>query len=462
MRSLAPASFSYATLPPRQIIRRTANSYRVNPATDNGAIIMMNYLQFSSASVYAPPVSSVPDGFYIYIMNAGTSGTVTFYTTPDWIDANWSTLTSFSIYPGEGVEFIASNSGQSNWFTSFSRATKMYAESIYGAWSRPVASGSTAVAIGTNSFATSSGSIAVGSQTQSSGVDSFAGGRAANCAGNYSSAIGGNSAANGSYVPNAANGSVALGGSYTAGTDSMSAVSTNNTSTYGANGISSIALGYLSKATGSYATAIGPSSVASGQGSLAIGGNGSVTASALGAVAIGGGVVNAGANAAAQSSVAIGDWAHVPTVIGKYAFSSNGAYVQGGTQAGLLVCRAVTSDATPTVMKTDTAAASTTNQQTLPNNSAYAFDGLIVARQAASLGTSSAAWQISGLIRRESTAATTILIASTVTAISNVPGWTITLSADTTNGALAITATGAVAANVRWVATINTSEVIYA
>jgi hypothetical protein len=69
---------------------------------------------------------------------------------------------------------------------------------------------------------------------------------------------------------------------------------------------------------------------------------------------------------------------------------------------------------------------------------------------------------VEGLIRREATAGTTTLVASTVTAIDNTPGWTLALSADTTNGGLAVTATGAAATNIRWVATIQTSEVTYA
>jgi hypothetical protein len=69
---------------------------------------------------------------------------------------------------------------------------------------------------------------------------------------------------------------------------------------------------------------------------------------------------------------------------------------------------------------------------------------------------------VEGLIRREANAASTVLVASTVTAIDNTPGWTLALSGNTTNGGLAITATGAAATNIRWVATIQTSEVTYA
>jgi hypothetical protein len=66
------------------------------------------------------------------------------------------------------------------------------------------------------------------------------------------------------------------------------------------------------------------------------------------------------------------------------------------------------------------------------------------------------------LIRREGSAGTTTLVASTVTAIDNTPSWALALSADTTNGGLKIEATGAAATNIRWVATVQTSEVTYA
>jgi hypothetical protein len=66
------------------------------------------------------------------------------------------------------------------------------------------------------------------------------------------------------------------------------------------------------------------------------------------------------------------------------------------------------------------------------------------------------------LIRREGSAGTTVLVNSALTIIDNTPGWNLALSADTTNGGLAVTFTGAAATNIRAVATINTSEVTYA
>jgi len=129
-------------------------------------------------------------------------------------------------------------------------------------------------------------------------------------------------------------------------------------------------------------------------------------------------------------------------------------------QAGILVVVAATTDATPKVLTSNKAGANINNQVILPNNSAYAFHGTIVARQQASLGTGCAAWKIEGLIRREGSAGTTVLVNSATTILDNTPAWGMILSADTTNGGLAITVIGA-ATNIRWVATINTSEVTY-
>lgn len=245
-----------------------------------------------------------------------------------------------------------------------------------------------------------------------------------------------------------ANRAIALSNSYASGTDSFAAVIATNTSTYGAQATSAIAIGLFAKA--------------SGNGAIAIGGYGGVIASGNGSIAIGGGYNITGASAAARNSVAIGDGASVPTTTGKYNLSADYPFVAGAAQHGVVVLVVATTGASATVLSSDGAAAGASNQLILPNNSAYTFSILVVARQSAAGGTASASWQITGLIRREGTAASTTLVASTVTTISNVPAWTIAVTADTTNGGLTITATGAASTNIRWVATAQTSEVTYA
>ena len=134
----------------------------------------------------------------------------------------------------------------------------------------------------------------------------------------------------------------------------------------------------------------------------------------------------------------------------------------GDSQQGTFILRSDTTDATPEALTTNNSTAGTTNQIILPNNSAYAFHGTIVARQQASVGTASAAWKIEGLIRRENGVGTTVLVNSATTVLDNTPAWGMALTADTANGGLKIEVTGAASTNIRWVATINTSEVTYA
>jgi len=193
-------------------------------------------------------------------------------------------------------------------------------------------------------------------------------------------------------------------------------------------------------------------------------------ATAESAIALGTGVYATGAfsaaignyaSATAAYSLALGNHSHTESYIGKKAYASGRFSGTGDAQTGTFVLRSDTTDATPEALTTNNSTAGTTNQIILPNNSAYAFHGTIVARQQASAGTACAAWKIEGLIRREGSAGTTVLVNSATTILDNTPAWGMNLSADTTNGGLKIEVTGAAATNIRWVATINTSEVTY-
>lgn len=189
-------------------------------------------------------------------------------------------------------------------------------------------------------------------------------------------------------------------------------------------GISAAALGYTAAASGNYSCALGYGPNASGAYSVAF-----------------------GAGNAAQKT--------------KYAFG-NGVS-GGGAQLGMLIVLGLTTNATPVVLTSDYLAAGTTNQIVIGDACAFVFNILVVARQKSSDGSASAAWKIEGLIRRETGAATTAIVGTpTTTVISNVPGWSIAVSADTTNGALAVTATGAASTNIGWSAEADTNEIYYA
>lgn len=378
---------------------------------DLGAII--NCSGVSSFTVSLTAAATLGSGFNVWIWNNTTTTAMVVTIDPngaETIDGR----TTIVLNQGEGTQIVCDGT---NWQTGDKKTMRGYAENYVATNTRPVATGSN---------------------------------------------------------------SIAIGNSYASGTDAFAAAIGNNTSTYGATSTGSVSFGSLTKSSSLYSLAIGGQfTIASGQNSFAVGQSANASGSssiAIGysaqstgtnSVAIGNLSALSGPSASREASTAIGPGA-VSSVDGKLAYASGeqiaaSTYVLG-LQHGIVVLRNQTTGATATALISSPtyAAAGSTNQVILPNNSAFAFDGIVVARQQAAGGTASAAWSVSGLIRREGTAASTTLVTSTVTAISNVPGWTLALSADTTNGCLAVTATGAAATNIRWVATIRSSEAIYA
>ena len=318
---------------------------------------------------------------------------------------------------------------------------------------------------GTSPTVTGNDSVAIGDSCVASGHDSFAAGYLATAAGAQSVALGVANVSSGTSNGAAALGyfatvgagqsGVALGRSYTSGNHALAAAISSNSSSYGATGSNSIAMGYQCKSSAdSSSVALGRQSIASANFSCAIGKG--ATASATNAFAF-----CDSATASGFRSVALGR-SSTQGISGKH---SRGAYIfssVGDAQEGKYVLLSDTTDATAEALTTTNGAASATNQVVLPNNSAYAFHGTIVARQQAADGTACAAWKVEGLIRREGSAGTTVLVNSATTVLDNTPNWGMALSADTTNGCLKIEATGAAATDIRWVATIHTSEVTYA
>jgi trimeric autotransporter adhesin len=283
------------------------------------------------------------------------------------------------------------------------------------------ASGSSSVALGHTARATAQFAVGIGYQSDALSTGSLAAGF------NAQTATGSNA--------------TALTNSRASGADSFAAAIANNTATYGATGANSVAIGYQAKAsafsgfafgyqnqsTANYAVTVGRNNVGSSSYSLAIGYEATTRATPSIAFAAG-------------------------------SFSG----IAGQHQSSMFALRARTTDATPRVLNSDGGTGGSTNDQIiLPNNAAFAFHGTIVARQQASAGTASAAWKIEGLIRREGSAGTTVLVNSATTVLDNTPAWGMALSADTTNGGLAITVTGAAATNIAWNGNIHTSEVTY-
>lgn len=456
--SSAPTSSSTLT-----IDNKTA-TYTV-VAADAGKVINVTS---GSPTINLDPAATLGRGFNVTIWN--NSATATDTTTIDPSGAE-TVDGVFQLYlkRGEGTQIVSDGT---NWQTGAKKTMRGYGENIVANDTRPFASGASAIAIGPSATATAAYSMGIGTYAQASA--------------SYSYAIGGNSL--GGAKTNAT-GAVALGASYASGGDSFAAGIGSNSASYGAkvansiamgsqataNGTTAIAIGALASATGANSVVIcsdnASGSSASGAGSYAIGGyNPSATVNYAGV--IGGNAARAtgfyslvlngdGAEAIQQQAFARGTNTSA-NAYGKYAYGLATFSTKGYCQiSNMGLCRATT-NATATVLTADNGTPSSTNQVLLLNNTAIAFTGIVVARQQAASGTASAAWKIEGLIRREATAATTTLVNSALTVVSNVPGWAIALSADTVNGCLAVTVTGAAATNIRWVANIEAAEVGYA
>jgi len=222
----------------------------------------------------------------------------------------------------------------------------------------------------------------------------------------------------------------------------------------------------------------GVANTASGSDSTVAGGR-SNTASGLRA-AVGGGTTNVASGGTAtvaggNSNSASGSNSWVPggtagstrAVFGRGAWSSGSISTSGDAQAGEFVLRCVTSDATATPLISNGSGAGTDNQIVLPSNGTYLVELLVTARQASgSAGTpgDSAAWTASALVRRGAAASTTVIVGSTGASLTpafadgGATAWRIGLAADTANGALSVTATGAANKTIRWVARALTVE----
>jgi hypothetical protein len=163
------------------------------------------------------------------------------------------------------------------------------------------------------------------------------------------------------------------------------------------------------------------------------------------------------------SSIMGGAFGTTRGIYSNNTFSSNTITGTAGvSQAALLILGKETTNATATVITSDGSAASSTNQVILPNNSAYFFTGEVVAGVTG--GGNTKGWTIEGVIKRGAGVGTTTLVGSTVTSMYADVGaatWTIGLTADTTNGGLAVTFTGQASTTIRTVCQIRTTEVTY-
>lgn len=239
-----------------------------------------------------------------------------------------------------------------------------------------------------------------------------------------------------------------------------------------------VALGNANSATGTDSSVFGGNNNLSSSANSTIVGGGSCSSSGPYSSVLGGfgntasglysSVVGGTSNTANSSYTAAigGSAATTRSIIGNFVTAASDTPVSGNAgsqQLGRLLLGRQTTDGTPTVLRSNTATASTTNQVILPNNSAYAFEGTVIANVTG--GGDTSGWKFEGAIKRGANAASTTLVAAvTPTVIAQDAGasaWVVAVTADTTNGGIAVTVTGAAATTIRWVCKIETTEVTY-
>lgn len=110
-----------------------------------------------------------------------------------------------------------------------------------------------------------------------------------------------------------------------------------------------------------------------------------------------------------------------------------------------------------------TGTANAYNTVNMPNNSLYAVHGFIVAQDTSTIADAKV-WEVRAVIQRGNTAANTALLGTpTLTVLAEDSGaaaWAVTITADTGNGGLAVSVEGAVGTTIRWVCSLNTTEVV--
>jgi hypothetical protein len=253
------------------------------------------------------------------------------------------------------------------------------------------------------------------------------------------------------------------GGSNNSATASSSYVGGGSNNTASGNGSFVGGGASNSTLTNSQSTICGGSNNTASGGQSFVGGGLSNTASGSSSTVCGGDVNTANGP---HSFIGGGRNGTTRSITGNHVFPACNAPVAataGASQATLLILGRQTLDATATVLASNSNTAATTNQVTLPNNSAYSFSGEVIAGVT---GAGNAArWTIDGAIKRGANAASTVMVGTpTVTMTHNDAGasaWVVAVTADTTLGCITVTVTGAAATTIRWVCRIETTEMTY-
>jgi hypothetical protein len=385
----------------------------------NASIKVGQYITGTGVSADTYATSTVTTGTAAVMATSSISG-----TTLTVGSVSSGTIIAGQVLTGTGVTagtYIVSGSGLS-WTVSTSQTVA--STTITGtAYTFTISQAATTAAGVTLSFYTPHGVVVGGGNNQATGSYSFIGG--------------------GGDAGTAANRNIA------SGDWSVVCGGTKNT----ASGIGSFVGG-----GGTNGSSVFPNT-ASNAGAVVVGGF-SNSASGFGASVLGG---NSNSANGAYSAVISGLGATNRGIAGALNFNASIASVAGDAQCGIYTLRKSTTDATPSIVTTDAGAAGTTNQVILPNNSAYYFKVSVIAGVTGAGNTK--AWTLEGAIKRGAGVGTTAIVGTVTTTIvaadAGAATWTVTATADTTNGGLKITVTGQAATTIRWVAKAETAEMTF-
>ena len=333
--------------------------------------------------------------------------------------------------------------------------------SIIAGGYRNTASGSNSIIVGgANNTASASQSVVVGGDTNTASSSlSFVGGGQSNRAqtGTYAAVCGGSDntvSGNSAFIGGGNTNTASTNYSFVGGGQSNAAQTNTHAVVCGGSG---------NTASGAYSFVGGGQNLsATATNSTVCGGQNNTSSGAYSFV--GGGQTNF--TSAAYTFISGGRRGNGRSIIGYHVFPACSipvADASGVSQSALLLLGRQTTDATATVLASDTSAASTTNQVILPNNSAYYFRGSAISGVTG--GGNSKAWTFEGAIKRGANAASTAIVGTviinTIAQDAGAAAWTIAITADTTNGGIAVTFTGAAATTIRTVAKIETTEMTY-
>ena len=173
-------------------------------------------------------------------------------------------------------------------------------------------------------------------------------------------------------------------------------------------------------------------------------------ASGTNAVAIG-----SGSTATATAGFAVGAGSDA-RIAGMKAYANGSFATAGGAQHGVYVARNITTDATLTELFLD----GSSLQLVMPASSLFVFDIMVAGRRTDVTG-GGAGYRFVGVARIDATAGSVTFVSTpskTVIGETN-NSWDAAVSVDTATGALRVRVVGEAAKTIRWVATIQTTEV---